>query len=249
MTEAWAVVAGVAGKISEEEPVAVTFQARKDIGDLTVQPSLVFVAPHNIEAVPAFWRQQLAWEQGTYLARIGHRYLSVHFLKTETGKYETYDKSLQPQIVHWLEAYRTTLAGSRTSYPVERVGFGYSNVFSFPETDFDLSRYLKVSFGVGGECVSSGIAAMEINFEMLHTASDSRVNVNVLVRQDPSNSELIAVRTKVEAQKLVELDVPFTEKDLLLREIASVKSAAKDVFFDLATRETHELMGAQYAAK
>lgn len=248
ITEAWAVIIGLPGKIDDGEPAVALHHAQKVIGDFEVQPSFVFVEQRDIEAVPAFWRQQLTWEQGTYLARIGHRYLSVHFLKKEERKYETFDASLQPQIDHWLDVFRETLAGSRNAYPIERVGFGYVNVFSLPEAGFDLSRYLKLNIGVGGECAKAGIAAMEINTEIVHPATQSHVYINVLVRPEAPDTGRITVRTKVEAQKRAELDFPFTDKEKLLNEIGRVKAAAKEVFFDLATEQTHKLMGAQYAS-
>lgn len=248
ITEAWAVIIGLPGKIDNGEPAVALHHGQKRIGDFEVQPSFVFVEQRDIEAVPAFWRQQLAWGDGAYLARIGHRYLSVHFLKKGERKYETYEATLRPQIEHWLDAFHEALIGSRNSYPIERVGFGYVNVFSLPEVDFDLSRYLKLNIGVGGECAKAGIAAMEINTEIVHPATQSHVYVNVLVRTESPDTGRITVRTKVEAQKRTEQDFPFTDKAKLLYEIGKAKAAAKEVFFDLATEQTHKLMGAQYAS-
>lgn len=245
--EAWAVIIGFPGKVDSQESEAIVYNARKVFGDFETQPSVVFVERSGIEAVPAFWRQQLAWQNGTYLARVGHRYLSVHFIKRHEQKYETYDMSLKPQIEHWLSAFQNTLAGVPNAYPIERVGFGYVNEFFFPEANFDLSRYLKLNVGVGGECAKDGIVALEINTELVHQATKAHVYVNVLVRPDGPDSGRVIVRTKVEAQKRIDQDHLFTDKGALLNQIATVKAVAKNVFFDLATEETHKIMGAQNA--
>lgn len=244
ITEAWAVVQGGPGKVQDSEFGALENYASKKIGKFETKPSFVLVKHKGSdETVPAFWKKQLSWDNEKYLARIGHRYLSVHFVKQGEGKYEQYNKSLKPQVEGWLDSYKETVSGLQEQYPIENISFGYINLFKLPVKDFDLSRYFKVNFGTGVSYANNGIGALEIVFSV----HEPETRISVRVTPDPSDSEIIIVTTRVEARKLVEESFSFEDSEQILELIGEMKEAAKSVFFDLATNKTHDIMGAKYA--
>ena len=247
ITEAWVVVVGAPGSVVEGEDSAVYYAATKQLGEIQRQPSLVFVEQSDLQNVPPFWRQQFSWENDKYLARLGHRYLSVHYVKRGDDRYEQYERTLKPVINIWLTAYEDTLRGTKAPYSLKRVGFGYVNTFVFPQADFDLSRYFKLEFGVGSNAAKNGLSALEINFELTYVDTNTVVSVNLLVRPVLADARQVELRTMVEAQTPLDEAHTFLGHGELLDIIMTTKDIAKDVFFDLATETTHEIMGARYA--
>lgn len=247
IAEAWAVIVGKPGALNDAEAGALEFSAQQRLGPLRKEPAIVLVESANRDIVPPFWREQLSWSDGRYLARFGHRYLSVHFLRRGDEKYETYATTLQPKVEGWLDTFRATLGGDKAQYPVERVSFGYDNALEFPAADFDLSRYFKINVGIGAEAAGNGLAALEVNFRASQGEKKLPVSVNLMVQADPAVPQQVRVRTKVEAHVPVVSDCSFVEKAKLLALLAEAKEAAKTVFFDIATDETHRIMGVQYA--
>lgn len=245
IVEAWAVLLGVPGTPDDAEVGALTFAAKKRFGTLKREPAIVLVGASNREVIPPFWREQLSWDDGEHLARIGHRYLSVHYLQRDLRRYARYETSLRKEIEYWLDAYQETMSGVRDVSPVERIGFGYVNAFSFPASDFDLSRYFKLHIGIDSAAAVSGLAALEVDFQIADNTATRAVSVNVLVRPEPADPTRVQVRTRVEAL-VPSAGLTFVEKELLLTEIGNARLHAKTVFFDLATEETHKLMGAHY---
>jgi len=246
ITEAWSVITGSPGEVRDADAGALENTASKSLGNFQVQPSFVVVErKEEGNIVPSFWHKQLSYENGKYAVRLGHRYLSVHFIKKGADKYDTYDKSLAPQIGTWLDAYANTVSGREEPVLVERAGFGYVNAFRFPVADFDLSRYFKVSFGTGAESTANGVATLDIKFR-LNYAEDTSVEVNIGVAPESPEPGHISVVTKVEADKPIDNECSFEEKDKILDYVRKAKEAAKSVFFDLATDETHKIMGAKY---
>ena len=242
ITEAWAVVQGAPGKIQDYEAGALINSATKIIGDFETKPSIVFVDKDSDDTVPAFWHKQLSWNSDSYRARIGHRYLSVHFIKQGKKKYETYEQSLKPKIEQWLESFKETVSGQKAQYPIEKVIFGYINLFRFSGKNFDLSRYFKVNFATGVSSASNGLAHLDIAFSVQHP----NVVINLRVAPESMGSDTIIVTTRVEAHKVVEEECSFQDDEKILELICEMKTAAHMVFFDLATEETHLIMGAQY---
>jgi hypothetical protein len=247
IAEAWAVIVGKPGSVNDAEAGAIEFSAQQRLGPLRKEPAIVLVESANRDIVPPFWREQLSSREGRYLARFGHRYLSVHFLRRGEDKYETYARTLQPSVEGWLDTFSATLGTGKAQYPVERVSFGYDNAFEFPVADFDLSRYFKLNVGIGAESAGNGLSALEINFRASQGEKKLPVSVNLMVHGDPTVPQQVRVRTKVEAQVPVVNDCSFVEKAKLMVLLAEAKEAAKTVFFDIATDETHRIMGAQYA--
>lgn len=244
ITEAWAVVQGAPGKLQDSEAGALENLASKKIGDFKSMPSVVFRERRDDEAEPAFWHKQLSWNNNKYLSRIGHRYLSVHFIKQGEEKYEKYEESLKPQISEWLNSYSEIVSGQKDQYPIEKVIFGYINLFKLPSKDFDISQYFKVNFGTGVSSANEGIGNLEITFSV----PSPHVSISVRVYPETSNLENMIVTTRVEAQKIVEDDCSFEDNAKIVELISEMKEAAKLVFFDLATEKTHEIMGAKYVA-
>lgn len=188
----------------------------------------------------------MAWGDGSLLARLGHRYLSVHYVKRATGRYETFEKSLKPSIETWLEIYRSTYGDRREDYPVDRLGFGYINGFEFPVESFDLSEYFKITFGVG--VGNGGLLAFATNFRFLDETAGLHVTVNLDVAPTTPNADRVRVVAKISAENPSVNDVSFLEPDAILKAVERAKESAKTHFFDFATDQTHAEMGAEYAS-
>ena len=247
ITEAWGVVLGLPGELDEEEVGALAYVGRKRCGPFERVPSVVLVQRPTAGPVPPFWQQQLAWENGHLLARLGHRYLSVHFLTKGDRRYLTYETSLQPAIISWLETYDETLLGPREHYPLDRIGFGYANTFYFPAAGFDLSKYFRVSMGIGVQTANKGLLALETNFRLFDTLRSTDVIVNLAVNAGGDDGLQLQVQTKIVAERRSVAEGSLKDQASILAELVRAKEAAKAMFFDLATDETHRLMGAQYA--
>ena len=248
ITEAWATVLGLPAEPDTAEVGAIAHFGRKRFGNFQRIPSVVLMQRPKSDPVPPFWEQQLSWEDGRLLARIGHRYLSVHYLKKADERYQTYEKSLQPAVFGWLETYDETLIGPREQYPIDRIGFGYVNTFHFPVTSFDLSKYFRLSLGIGVPAAQNGLLALETNFRFFDKSRAADVMVNLLVNTTLDESKQLQVQTKVVAERKGIEECFFTDQDRILAEILKAKEAAKVMFFDFATEETHNIMGAQYAS-
>ncbi len=247
ITEAWSVMIGAPGEVRDSDVGALENIASKNLGDFQPQPSFIVVEKKKDDKiVPPFWHKQLSYDNGKYAVRLGHRYLSVHFIKQGADYYKKYDCSLEPQVDAWLEAYAEMVNGKKEPQFVEKVGFGYVNIFKFPILEFDLSKYFKISFGTSAESAENGLSGLNIEFKINDSEKNSSVTVNISVMSEHPESDKIVIVTKVEAYKIVNDSCSFEDKDKILGFVSGAKEVAKSVFFDLATKETHDLMGAKY---
>jgi uncharacterized protein (TIGR04255 family) len=248
ITEAWGLILGLPGELDEEEIGALAHFGKKRFGHFERIPSVVLVQRPKAGPAPPFWQQQLTWDDGRLLARIGHRYLSVHFLNRGDRRYQTYEQSLQPAVKGWLETYDETLLGSREQYPLDRIGFGYVNTFHFPAPGFDLSKYFRVSLGIGVQTAQKGLLALETNFRLFDESRAADVIVNLLVNTGVDEGRQLQVQTKVVAERRGTDEHSFKDQESIFAELLRAKEAAKAMFFDFATEETHRIMGAQDAS-
>ena len=246
ISEAWAFVRGLPAPVNDAEMGALQHAAQKQVPGLKPIPSTVLVTQPKEGPTPPFWMAQLAWGDGSLLARLGHRYLSVHYVKRAAGRYETFEKSLEPAISTWLRIYKSTYGDKKEDYPVDQLGFGYINGFEFPVDSFDLSQHFKINFGVGvGDGVLLGFAT---SFRFLDDGSGLHVKVNLEVAPTTPDAQLVRVVAKISAESPAVNDVSFLEANAILAAVKQAKEVAKSHFFDFATEQTHALMGAQYAA-
>jgi hypothetical protein len=244
ITEAWAVIIGTPGEVRDSEAGALENNASKVIENLITKPSFVFVEQKKDEKfVPPFWHKQLTWDEDKFLARMGHRYLSVHYIKKGDDKYEKYETTLEPQIDVWLNAYKETIEGHKEKHAIDRVIFGYVNSFIFNTTDFELKKYFKIIFGTGLESAKKGISNLGVDFSL--NCDDINVSVNLKVMPDTLRNDQIVVTTKVEGHRIIKEDFSFDKTEKILTCIRSAKEVAKTIFFDLSTDETQRIMGAK----
>jgi hypothetical protein len=131
ITEAWAFAVGLPGPFVSEEASALVLAARRRWPELTVEPASPPPTTDSTSTLPT-WNQQWSWGQRRFLARIGHRYLSVHVLADDQRPYVTYDTSLQPALLEWLQLCSRVYSDPKHQYAVDRVGFGYVNTFEEP---------------------------------------------------------------------------------------------------------------------
>jgi hypothetical protein len=202
ISEAWAVVIGLPGRIEDADVPLVARAARRTIGpDLTEKPAIVAVnAPKDLAA--PFWSQQVTWGGERYLARFGHRYLSVHFRREQEDEpYDTYANTLQPQIATWLNIVAEGLDGAAAEYGVDRIGFGYVNRFAFSPDDFDVSRFFKLSlsFDVGSE--TAGALGLRTEFRLYDPTHTIYLIVQLTAEGPADEKSDISVTTRVLAEK------------------------------------------------
>lgn len=246
ITEAWTFVRGLPAPVNDAEMGALRHAAQKRLPSLKVIPSTVLVTQPQDGPSPPFWISQLAWDDGSLLARLGHRYLSVHYVKRSSGRYETFKKSLKPAIETWLKIYKDTYGGKSEGYPVDRIGFGYINGFEFPVESFDLSEHFKITFGVG--VGDGGLLAFATSFRFLDEVAGLHITVNLEVAPTTPNADTVRVVAKISAENPSVNGISFLESDAILNAVERAKESAKTHFFDFATDRTHAAMGAQYAS-
>ena len=245
VTEAWATVLGAPGPVVEDETGALVHMARKRLPPLKSVPAVV-LAQFGSEAVPPYWREQFTWDNNQFLARVGHRYLSVHFLK-KADRYDTYATSIEPAIRAWLRAAQDVFGDGPETYPVNRIGFGYVNTFEFPAKDFDLSAFFRVNLGIEVPSAGNGLSGLALRFAFVDAEVPStQVSTQLTVQPVEQGQDLI-VAMKVRAETHLDPEYGLGSYDRVSSMIYGAKEAAKRVFFEIATEKTHHLMGAQYA--
>ncbi len=247
ITEAWATVIGLPAPLDETEAPVLRRAARERFEGLEPKPGFVAVSARRDLAAP-FWSEQLSWSDERHLVRFGHRYLSVHFVRQESDRYQDYATTLEPTVKTWLELYSDAFKKGARDHLVNLVGFGYVNRFEFEPDDFDLSRYFKLSFGVEVGVENAALMQFDSGFRFYDTTRDMAVSVQIFVESATKEQPRVGVRTKVFAEKRGIDDMSFAATEGLLREIHTAKELAKETFFGFATEETHAIMGAVDAA-
>lgn len=248
IAEAWATVQGMPVPVVPDEGPGLILAAKKKIEGLTDEPSLVVAQIQRPDRpTPPFWNRQVSWRNRQFLARVGHRYLSVHFLGTSEQKYRTYEDSLKPGLDSWLELFQEFYDGELIRSSVNRIEFGYVNQFRFAAENFDLSEKFKLNVGVGLESASRGLAGMDLRFQF-REAAGAFMTVQVAVGSDQDELDRLLVTTKVSAEFAAEASLFLDEPERIRAHVHRAKEAAKRVFFEIATASTHSLMGAQYAS-
>ncbi len=248
ITEAWAVVLGGPAPVVEEEAAAIALAARRKVEGLARDPVVVVTARARHSLAPPYWNQQWKWDDGRHLARIGHRFLSVHRIANDTHRYETYETSLAPALDPWLHACAEVYDDPLILQAFEHVAYGYVNTFTFPADKFDLSTVLRLDLGVDLPSAHDGLEALEIKFSFRDTILPSaHVVIQASVRPEGEAPDPIIVQTKVTAQTTVHQGF---WKDIggITDQIRAVKNVAKRNFFELTTERTREQMGARYEA-
>lgn len=244
ITEAWAVVLGLPAPIDDTDAAVITRRAREKFGDLHPKPAIVAVQLGPEKLAAPFWNQQFSWAGGKYLARFGHRFLSVHFLGQANDRYETFEKTLGPGIAMWLRIYSDALGATAKEHVVDQVGFGYVNRFEFEPSGFDVSRYFKLNVAVELEEFKTGLVGVETGFRFHDEAKNESLTLSLAAEAGSVSIPKVGVVTKVFAEKRpVEL-VSFANVDSLPKLVHAAKEAAKRTFFGFATEETRAIMEA-----
>ena len=243
ISEAWGLICGLPARLDDTDTAVLLRAAKEHIPKLQQKPAIVSV---NViqELTQPFWREQVAWEDERYIARFGHRYLSVHFLKKAEKRYETFATSLKPALDTWLKLYENALTTGDDKHPVDRIAFGYVNTFEFELDGFDLSRFFKMSFGVVRGITRDGLTTIDIGCTFFDQERNAYLSVNLSVESPSRENSKIRIITKVLAEKRGLEGVSYANRDQLDMILLEAKSAAKDTFFNCATDETHEIMGA-----
>lgn len=246
--QAWTALVGAPGPHSQGDRFAAVleWQASKVFNNLRPVPSIVIV-PAGQAVMDPHWVRQVAWgEHEQYLARLGERYLSVHFLANPASfseaRYRTFGQDLEPVIKQWIEAFSEACLGHGPE--CSKVIFGYINSFSFPIEDIDISQFFAMDIGLSENVAINGLSRLSATFGLPENASKTRLEIAI---DADSSGESLSVETRVEASFSFTDDLPLmTDMATMLQEVKQVKEAAKEAFFRFATPKTHLLMEAAY---
>jgi hypothetical protein len=244
ITEAWAVAVGLPGPVEDADAPLIMRRARQPFAGLKERPAIVAVSGSKELAAP-FWSQQVGWDNDRYLARFGHRYLSVHFVKQQPEeRYDTFATTLQPQVTAWLEIVADALGSAAATYAIDRVAFGYTNQFSFPAEGFDISRYFKLTIGFDIGPSATGLLGLATSFRVYDAARNLYLIVELAAEGPTSERPGATVTTKVVAERRGLESISFADRASVADLLIGSKEGAKATFFEFATEETHALMGA-----
>ncbi len=251
ITEAWATVLGLPVPFVPEEGPSLVFAARKRLAGAQMEPAVVVADIQRQQPVPPFWNHQVFWNDRRYLARVGHRYLGVHFLASTAAAYDTYERSFSPALEPWLqvfqEIYGNDLLEHRVHHRVDRIGYGYVNRFTYPAEGFDLSQSFKLSVGVDIQSASEGLSSLVVGFSF-SDPSGAKTIAQVTIEPDRGSPDTVVVTTKVSTELGDLSGILLDEASLIAAEVVRAKEIAKHAFFELTTEATRARMGARYAA-
>lgn len=249
ITEAWVGVLGQAVPVVPEEPAAIVHAAKRVLHTLTREPAMVVAEIPREGPVSPFWSQQWSWDNGRLRARIGHRYLSVHRLADDVDRYETFDRSLAPAVVPWLDACSHVYespgpGGLRIMQKFEQISYGYVNTFRADAAGFELSRLFHLKFGLDLEG-RDVLDVLDVKFHYRDQQQRAtQVIVQIVVKADINSSDSLLVQTRTTATTTVQGF--WQDRALIDTEILAAKTVAKRAFFEIATDATHRRMGAKY---
>ncbi len=117
-----------------------------------------------------------------------------------------------------------------------------SGTFEFPTTDFDISRYFKLSVGIGVEAAKPGLRDLSTAFRVpLDDGAEASLTLTIEV---PPAGDTLVVRTKTVADDSAQ-GLSFFDGPGIVEAMLRAKNRAKRTFFDFATAETHTIMGAR----
>jgi hypothetical protein len=102
--------------------------------------------------------------------------------------------------------------------------------------------------GIGVQAADKGLLALETNFRLFDASRSADVIVNLAVHTGGEEGPQLQVQTKIVAERRSVEEGSLKDHASILAELVNAKEAAKAMFFDLATDETHRIMGAQYAS-
>jgi hypothetical protein len=247
IVEAWATIWGRPAPVRDEDTGALVFAAKREFTQLTREPAVVAAKIPDADVVPPFWSQQWSWDRGRYTARLGHQFLSVHFLAGPDTHYDTFDNSMAGALRGWFRAMAIVYRDRDFTNPADRVAFGYMNEFAFPGEGFDASEWFKYNVGIDMPGIDSGLLNLDLKFAFADPGSNAVIALEIHTEADHADSDRVRVRTKIAAQTMM-IHEFLDDPDGLERVIRQVKDVAKDAFFEFTTAKTHQKMGAQYAS-
>lgn len=246
ISEAWALIQGLPAPLNDLEDKALLHVAAPQFPNIKKVPSLVF-AQTDAGLTAPFWNSQLSWDEGKYQARVGHRYLSAHFIKNSKSKYESYEETLEPQIKKWLELYPKVCQGNRGDYAIGKIASGYINRFEFTRKDFDISEHFNLSVGIETGEVKGDLHEFKSMFRFFDVAESINFSVELSVEEITGSADKLLVTSHVFAEKRELSKLSFLDIAELTKVLRQVKDHAKNAFFEFATQSTKDLMGAKYA--
>lgn len=234
IAEAWAVLSGFPAAVVDAEATLIAHFARKTFPGLASDPIVLFQAEPQ-GPTPPFWSRQLRSNDRMRIARFGHRFLAVHFVRQAQQRYETFEKSLLPWLRGWLSSLTAAYDDSGADYPIARIGFGYINEFDFAAPDFDLAAHFRVNVGIDGASGIQGVEQLGLEFAWSHRDPEARIEVKLKAAPLAEDDLRLRVRTQVFVDSPALPGASFTRHEPLIEQVTRTKELAKTTFFGLAT--------------
>lgn len=247
ISEAWAVVQGIPiPEVDSNEIGANVHSIQKEYPDSKIVPAIVVVQGDGKGPIAPFWQNQISIDSGNHLVRIGHQYLSIHFVRNNAKKYDTFSASFEPVAKKVTDIWAGNFSNDRKRMPLSVLGFGYINSFDFSRNNFDLSQYFQFNFGLNVSGINLALAGLKTFFNLVEQESKALVTLEVEVVDSPLGPDSVRLVTRVLAQSPNSQKILIGDKAAILSEMKRMKEIAKSTFFGFATQTTHQLMEAVY---
>ncbi|MBI2605142.1 MAG: TIGR04255 family protein [Deltaproteobacteria bacterium] len=242
ITEALVILRGQPAQQDDEALGAMLKAGRKKFPDIKKMPSLVIIEKQD-GPIPPFWNTQLSWGNNRYVVRLGHQFLSIHFIcDLAKDRYDTYEGTLGQPVKDWLEIV-SEFSGTGVFKP-EKIGFGYVNTFLAKEEKLDLSDYFKINVGIELDPTKTPLQEINTHFRFLQPNTNTKLSFDLRVGE---KSGQVQLQTKTSAKRQGIPASDFKKIEDVLKTIVEIKDAAKEAFFALTTDRAKREMGAQYA--
>lgn len=241
--EALCIIQGKPEKVEESDAGILEKHAKKHYDSLKIElknvPTFVMIPQIEGQKLNPFWSRQKQWGQGKYVARFGHRYLSIHRICNEADKYKTYKDSFKPELEKWLEIYKAALTGENETHPVDLIMFGYINDFILPVADFTLDKYLTCSYSLNlNKGIVDAIDRYNLAFDMVNTKEGINCTLKVKVESLPGNDTL-KLTTEIYSSYQNMQNFSFYS-DNVLEKIEQLKKHAKETFFSFVNQHVRD---------
>jgi len=239
--EAWVQILGFPAKYNESIVGFLDISAKQKIKNLQDSDPLLNVVSMDPNENAPFWLKQVTWDKNL-ISRFGHKYLSVHFVNNDKSGYRSYSDSLQKSVDIWLGIFSNSLPRPEEE-KVQRILFGYTNMFEISSTEVDISEYLNIQFGISLEDMSPE------TFDGLHTHlkisnSTKKIHYEIKVTAEAFEELKVSrISTEINAYRLFDGSLGYDSLPLIEKEIRELKDESKEVFFSLLTLKAKEILG------
>lgn len=236
--EAFCLIQGKPAELNKTDAPSLEKQADKhfkSIGQkLENVPTFIMIPEVSGQLMNPFWVAQKKWNNGSNIARYGHRYLSVHRLCSTESQYETYEKSIRQDIIKWIDLYRDVLATEEDPHSIDLISYGYINELDLPFEDFSLNKYVGLLYQLQLDSnTADTLNRMSFAFDL--SCSETNIKTAIKVKAQP-NLDNSKMKLNIEIySSFNSLDGIDFLSNHIMDYVDRLKNHAKDTFFSFVT--------------